>query len=191
MAQGIEHMIQSEKSQKIYIDLINGRIINKSILNEKQWFPNPDYTELFSNIEMYTELYRNIGFELVFRDSFFFIRDLNLGDTYKETAIKIQVILLIISRKITEAGFGYDLLDNENAGVSVQQLHEFSTQEDVKQLITAAKLGKKTLLEVVKDVMLERNIMNKNTYDRYILSDAGKYFFSQLFDQDEANNALE
>jgi len=184
-------MIQSEKSQKIYIDLINGRIINKSILNEKQWFPNPDYTELFSNIEMYTELYRNIGFELVFRDSFFFIRDLNLGDTYKETAIKIQVILLIISRKITEAGFGYDLLDNENAGVSVQQLHEFSTQEDVKQLITAAKLGKKTLLEVVKDVMLERNIMNKNTYDRYILSDAGKYFFSQLFDQDEANNALE
>ena len=191
MAQGIEHMIQSEKSQKIYIDLINGRIINKSILNEKQWFPNPDYTELFSNIEMYTELYRNIGFELVFRDSFFFIRDLNLGDTYKETAIKIQVILLIISRKITEAGFGYDLLDNENAGVSVQQLHEFSTQEDVKQLITAAKLGKKTLLEVVKDVMLERNIMNKNTYDRYILSDAGKYFFSKLFDQDEANNALE
>ncbi len=70
-------MIQSEKSQKIYIDLINGRIINKSILNEEQWLPNPDYTELFSNIEKYTELYRNIGFELVFRDSFFFIRDLN------------------------------------------------------------------------------------------------------------------
>ena len=184
-------MIQSEKSQKIYIDLINGRIINKSILNEGQRLPNPDYTELFSNIEKYTELYRNIGFELVFRDSFFFIRDLNLGDTYKETAIKIQVILLIISRKITEAGFGYDLLDNENAGVSVQQLHEFSTQEDVKQLITAAKLGKKTLPEVVKDVMLERNIMNKNTHDRYILSDAGKYFFSQLFELDEENNALE
>lgn len=184
-------MIQSEMSQKIYFYLINGRIINKSIISEAQWIPNPDYTELFSNLEKYTELYRNIGFELVFRDSFFFIRDLNLGDTYKETAIKIQVILLIMARKITETGFGYDLLENENSGISAQQLDEFSTQEDVKHLITAAKLGKKTLHEVVKDVMLERNIMNKNAHGRYILSDAGKYFFSQLFDQDKVNKTLE
>ena len=99
-------------------------------------------------------------------------------------AIKIQVSLLILARKITEAGFGYELLENENAGISIQQLEEISEDEEVKQLILAAKLGKKTLYEVVKDVLLERRIMEKNSQQRYILSDAGKYFFQQLFEQD-------
>ena len=179
-------MIQSEKSQRIYADLINGRIINKFSLEQEtnQLIPNADYSELFTNLESYTELYRHIGFELVFRESFFFIRDLHLGDTYKEMAIKIQVTLLILARKITEAGFGYELLENENAGISIPQLEEISDDEEVKQLILAAKLGKKTLYEVVKDVLLERRIMEKNSQQRYILSDAGKYFFQKLFEQD-------
>jgi len=187
-------MIQSEKSQRIYNDLINGRIINKFILQNEpqanQYSPNPDYTELFSNLEHYVELYRNIGFELVFHDSFFFIRDLQLGETYKEMAIKIQVTLLIMARKITEIGFTYDLLENENAGISIQQLDDFSTQEDVQQLIMAAKLGKKTLHEIVRDILVERRIMEKNKDERYILSDAGKYFFKQLFAQDEIDKGL-
>jgi len=138
-------MIQSKKSQRIYNDLINGRIINKFSLDlhDNQLIPNADYSELFTNLESYSELYRNIGFELVFRDSFFFIRDLNLGDTYKEMAIKIQISLLIIARKITAAGYGYELLENENAGISAELLKEFSQQEDVQQLILAEKLGKK------------------------------------------------
>lgn len=179
-------MIQSERSQAIYNDLINGRIINKFYLNreDNQLIPNADYSEVFSNLEDYTELYRHIGFELVFRDSFFFIRDLHLGDTYKEMAIKIQVTLLILARKITEAGFGYELLENENAGLSIQQLEEISEDDEVKQLILAAKLGKKNLYEVVKDVLLERRIMQRNIHQRYVLSDAGKYFFQQLFAQD-------
>ena len=185
-------MIQSEKSQRIYADLINGRIINKSYLeqDENQLIPNADYSELFTNLESYTELYRNIGFELVFRDSFFFIRDLHLGDTYKEMAIKIQVSLLILARKITAAGFGYELLENENAGISAQLLEEISQQDDVKQLILAARLAKKTLYEVVKDVLLERRIMEKNAHQRYILTDAGKYFFKQLFAQEISNSEL-
>jgi len=177
-------MIESEKSQRIYADLINGRIINKFLLEQDQPVPNPDYTELFSNLEHYVELYRNIGFELVFRDSFFFIRDLDLGDTYKEMAIKIQVTLLILARKITEAGYGYELLESENAGVSVQQMDDFSSQQEVQKLITAAKLGKKTLHEVVRDVLVEKRIMNKNSHNRYVLSDAGKYFFAELFAQE-------
>lgn len=183
-------MIQSEKSQRIYADLINGRIINKFCLEQgqDQLIPNADYSELFTNLESYTELYRNIGFELVFRDSFFFIRDLHLGDTYKEMAIKIQVSLLILARKITEAGFTYDLLENENAGVSTQLLEEISREDDVKQLILAARLGRKTLYEVVKDVLLERHIMERNSHQRYILSDAGKYFFKQLFAREISNN---
>ena len=178
-------MIQSEKSQRIYADLINGRIINKYLLDQDQRIPNPDYTELFTNLEHYVELYRNIGFELVFRDSFFFIRDLDLGDTYKEVAIKIQVTLLILARKITEAGYGYDLLESENAGISVQQMDDISKQEEVQKLISAAKLGKKTLPEVVKDVMVEKRIMQKNSHNRFVLTDAGKYFFSQLFEKRE------
>jgi len=185
-------MIQSEKSQQIYADLINGRIINKFCLSQEdnQLIPNAVYSELFSNLESYTELYRNIGFELVFRDSFFFIRDLSLGDTYKEIAIKIQVSLLVIARKITEAGFGYDLLEDANAGISVQLLEDFSQEDEVRQLILAARLGKKTLYEVVKDVLLERRIMEKNSHQRYILSDAGKFFFKQLFDQDNISSEL-
>lgn len=174
-------MIESEKSQQIYNDLINGRIINKYVLEQEQLVPNPVYTELFTNLEHYVELYRNIGFELVFRDSFFFIRDLDLGDTYKDVAIKIQVVLLILSRKITEIGFGYELLESENAGVSQEQMDEFNQQEEVQQLIAAAKLGKKTLFEVVRDVLVEKRIMYKNIHERYVLSDAGKYFFMQLF----------
>ncbi|MCU7835138.1 MAG: hypothetical protein KZQ83_07760 [gamma proteobacterium symbiont of Taylorina sp.] len=184
-------MIQSEKSRHIYADLINGRIINKfNLEHDNQLIPNADYSELFSNLESYTELYRNIGFELVFRGSFFFIRDLHLGDTYKEMAIKIQVSLLILARKITAAGFGFDLLENENAGISAAQLEEITQEDEVKQLILAAKLGKKTLHEVVKDVLLEKRIMEKNAQQRYILSDAGKYFFKQLFDQEKASSEL-
>ena len=69
-------------------------------------------------------------------------------------------------------------------------LDDFSTQEDVQQLIMAAKLGKKTLHEIVRDILVERRIMEKNKDERYILSDAGKYFFKQLFAQDEIDKGL-
>ncbi len=181
-------MINAQKSQKIYADLINGRIINKMLLAQEQLQPNPDYTELFSNLDAYVEMYRNIGFELVFRDNFFFIRDLDLGDTYKEMAIKIQVSLLILSRKITEEGFGYDLLENEAAGISMEQMEKYSQLQDVQGLISAAKLAKKTLSEVVKDILVEKRIMMINSRKRYVLTDAGKYFFQQLFSSSETTN---
>lgn len=46
-------------------------------------------------------------------------------------------------------------------------------------------MGKKTLAEAVRDVLIERRIMAVNAAKRYILTDAGKYFFKQLFDGSE------
>ena len=103
-------------------------------------------------------------------------------------AIIIQVSLLILSRKITEEGFGYDLLENEAAGISMEQMDKYSQLQDVQGLISAAKLAKKTLSEVVKDILVEKRIMMINSRKRYVLTDAGKYVFQQLFSSSETTN---
>ena len=118
-------MISNERSQIIYNDLIKGKTINKHsyVLKTNELEENPLYNEIFINFDDYRQLYLRINYELVHKNSsFFFIRELN-GQEANEATIKIQALLIIIGRIVTEKGYLFDVLTDLH--ILTQSEHPF------------------------------------------------------------------
>ncbi|MEQ1484533.1 hypothetical protein [Methyloglobulus sp.] len=177
-------MISKELSQKLYADLINGKAINKQSYLSKinELVDNPLYNEIFNNPD-YPILYENIGFELVHKQpGFFYIRKLN-GDEANETTIKIQALLIVIGRIVTEKGYLFDTLTDYRAGIRLEDLNEAMEEERYTDILHTCKLcmGKNIEAEI-KNNLIERDFIFINSRGHYVLSNAGQSFFSSLKD---------
>ncbi len=176
-------MISNELSQAIYNQLINGKVINKHRYNIKinQLGDNPLYTEIFTNFDDYRQLYRRINFDLVDeKNGFYFIRELSGGDA-NEVTIKIQALLIIIGRIITEKGYLFDVLTDYRAGISLEELSMAMSEERYADILHTCKLClSNTIEKEIDNHLIARSIMFKNSRGHYVLSDAGAAFFSEL-----------
>lgn len=174
-------MIDKELSQQIYRELMNGRVINELVYRKDgSMQPDARYEELFNNYDSdYRELYENIGYELVLKDSFAFSRSLDEDDSYSDVAMKIQSLLMIIARGIQELGYDFELLVTHDAGVSDQLLEQVETDEK-RDILLACGL-KKSLIDEVKNVLETRNIAYRNASGKLVLTAAGRGFFSEVF----------
>lgn len=90
------------KSQKIYATFVNDKVITKQIYDiyQQSFIENTLYTELFNNLEHFTQLYQHIGYYLNFNveGEFFYISRSEVEEDADTNATKIQAILLIIAR---------------------------------------------------------------------------------------------
>jgi len=176
-------MITNELSQSIYNQLINGKAINKHSyeLKTNQLENNPLYTELFSNFDEYRQLYQRLNFELVHKHgSFFYIREPNGGNT-NDVTIKIQALLIVIGRIITEKGYLFDVLTDHRAGIKLEDLSVAMTEERYSEILHTCKLCTTNNIETeINNNLIARGIMFKNSRGNYVLSDAGGAFFNEL-----------
>ncbi|GAL04011.1 hypothetical protein JCM19237_2162 [Photobacterium aphoticum] len=94
--------INMAKSQQIYATFVNGRVITKQVYDIYQhaFIDSPLYTELFGNLEHFTQLYMHIGYNLNFNvdGEFFYISRSEAEEDADTNATKIQAMLLIIAR---------------------------------------------------------------------------------------------
>ncbi|MFI3185228.1 MAG: hypothetical protein QX198_04540 [Methylococcaceae bacterium] len=176
-------MISNELSQTIYSDLVKGKTINKHSysLKTNELEENSLYNEIFINFDDYRQLYQRINFDLVHKNSrFFFIRELNGGDA-NEATVKIQALLIIIGRIVTEQGYLFDVLTDYRAGIKLEDLSVAMTEERYVDILHTCKLClSRSIEDEINSHLITRGIMLKNSRGHYVLSDAGAAFFSEL-----------
>lgn len=176
-------MISNELSQAIYNDLVKGKAINKHsyVIKTNELEENPLYNEVFINFDEYRLLYQRINFDLVHKNSsFFFIREIN-GDDANEATIKIQALLIIIGRIVTEKGYLFDVLTDHRAGIGLEDLSVAMSEERYSDILHTCKLCiSRSIEEEINSHLITRGIMFKNSRGHYVLSDAGAAFFNEL-----------
>jgi len=176
-------MISIELSQAIYNDLVKGRTINKHsyVVKTNELEENPFYNEVFINFDEYRQLYQRINFDLIHKNSsFFFIREINGGDA-NEATIKIQALLIIIGRIVTEKGYLFDVLTDHRAGIGLEDLSVAMSEERYSDILHTCKLCiSRSIEEEINSHLITRGIMFKNSRGHYVLSDAGAAFFNEL-----------
>jgi hypothetical protein len=173
--------VDQKKSRALYQKLINGQVINEYVFRDSGLVSNPLYEEMVSNFDRcYRDLYFNIGFELVLRDGFAYIRSLEADEDQNDTVRKVQALLLVLGRGVTELGYQFALLTDPDVGVSTEVIEQIAQAEDKQEVLAACDL-KGSLLTNLEKVLGKRGIAYQNAKGNWVLSDAGKAFFNELF----------
>ncbi|WP_370280664.1 hypothetical protein [Pontibacterium sp.] len=174
-------MINMSLSQQIYRELVNGRVINeRSYRSDGSLQPDELYEELFKNYDSYyREHYESIGYQLVLREGFVFIRSLERDEAYSDVAMKIQSLLMVLARGVQECGYEFALLTTHEAGVNDKLLEQIDTEE--KQDILRACGLKGGLIDESRKVLEARNIAYRNAKGSLVLTAAGIGFFDEVF----------
>lgn len=174
-------MINRRLSQEIYRELVGGKAINQDSYLNGEITPHPLFEEIFNKYDDYRALYANIGFELVMRSGFAFIRSLERDEDYTDVVRKIQALLLILSRGINELGYQFDMLTNDSVGVRDSLLNEIDKGEDKRDIMAACGMKQDTLVVACRNTLEKRAIAYRNAKGNLVLSYAGKAFFEDLF----------
>lgn len=131
--------------------------------------------------QSYKPLYLNIGFELVMRNGFIYIRSVERDEEYSEVVRKIQVLLLILARGLHEQGYELDILRDGEAGVSDGIMEEIGKGEDKQDVMSASNMKGEALASAVRKNLEQRGIAYRNAKGNLVLTHAGLAFFDDVF----------
>lgn len=169
------------QSTKIFSQFMNGKVINSHKVdpNDDASIPNPFFTEVMSNLDAYTEHYRNCGFELVceLKDCFF-IRPLNDEKTALELASKIQGLLIVIGRNITQTR-EIDILFDSKAGLSKDFVDKINNDNQMKTILEAVRI-KGDLWEECKLLLVNRQLATVNRSGNLVLLAGAKSMYEAM-----------
>ncbi|EHK9002642.1 hypothetical protein KCU40_001468 [Vibrio vulnificus] len=171
--------INMAKSQQIYATFVNGKVITKQVyhLYQQSFLESPLYTELYNNLDHFTQLYLHIGYTLNFNvdGEFFYISRSEAEEDADTNATKIQAMLLIIARYWVDKGFDLDDLMTPVIGLGRTALEEIAEQtiyDDIRQA-----LGIETWDKAL-NYLADRNFLYQCGDKHYILSSAGMHFLN-------------
>lgn len=166
--------MRQDLSQLIYKELINGNLITKTHRQSEQLVPNPLFDELANahNIEQYKTLYASIGYELKQLKDCFFLNELGKNEVLSEVAMKIQALLVVLCRGVTQIPLLISVLTDFNAGISKTHLETMDQHNEFQQILRAVGI-KNPLSREVENTLITRHIAYWNHFDRLVLSDGG------------------
>ena len=178
-------------SRAIYKDFVGGKIINAYDYIDGELQPSLKFRDLVDNIDKYRKFYSLIGFEIrSVNDDAFFVSRSDRAEELNEVAANIQVLLLIIGRGLCAQGISPGILFDDKGGISAKDIDAIGELEEVQQIMKACGL-QQPLTKPVNSTMVERGVFHKTIQERYILSSAGRFFFSELFVNDPAVSSSE
>lgn len=166
-------------SIELYGQLMYGKMINRTISIDGGLKSNPHFEEVLNNFDHYRNLYDLIGYELVMRDGFAFIRTSDGTDAKDDLARNIQGLLLVLFRGTLELGFTMDVLLNDSAGLSNIHIEEIGKREDKVEVLIACGMKSGVLMEHIKKLEA-RAIAYRNGKGNLVLSESGAAFFNDL-----------
>lgn len=166
--------MQKDLSQLIYRELINGNVINKAHRQGDNLVPNPLFDEISNeyNREHYDHLYSFIGYELKQLGDCFFLNEIGKDDVLSEVAMKVQALLIILCRGITQIPLLTSVLTDFHAGLSKEHLEVIGENDEYQQILKAVGL-KNVLSKEVDNVLITRKLAYWNHLDRLVLSNGG------------------
>lgn len=166
-------------SMELYGQLMYGKMINRTAPMDGVLRSNPYFEEVLNNFDHYRNLYDLIGYELVMRDGFAFIRTSDGTDAKDDLARNIQGLLLVLFRGTLELGFTMDVLLKDSAGLSNIHIEEIGKGEDKVEVLMACGMKSGVLLEHIKKLET-RAIAYRNGKGNLVLSESGAAFFNDL-----------
>lgn len=172
-------VINRKMSVDIYGQFMNGKMVNRNVSIDGELKSNPFFEEVMNNHDHYQNLYDLIGYELVMRDGFAFIRTTDSNDVREELVRTIQGVLLVLFRGVMELGFTMDVLLKDSAGLSNLHIEEIGKAQDKIEVLMACGMKTGTLLEHIRKLEL-RSIAYRNGKGNLVLSESGAAFFSDL-----------
>lgn len=177
-------MFDAKKSRQIYKELMNGKVINKHKLNNEDVLSdNLLFLELVTNEEAYRQQYLMAGYHLEIQPEFILLRDLEkLNSSLKTDAtMKIYILLLLIAKYLNDNNYRIDKITDPAYGLNAADIDTIASLETTKEIAEKADL-KRDLSSHIKSSLVERGILLEKTgASAYILSDAGKAFFNEVW----------
>lgn len=168
------------KSTEIYKAFVNGRVINRySIKPDGSTLESPLFGEIYNNYNAYKQQYQMSGMELVVKDDFYYARDVDKETSFTDQVKRIQVLLLIIGRFVTQSGALFEKLTHPMGGITDDDLQKIANTAEFAEILAAIEI--KDLVKSIKSNLLDKDIMEEPRSGRYILSAAGKHFFEEIF----------
>jgi len=168
-------VINRKLSVELYGQLMYGKMINRTVFIDGGLKSNPYFEEVLNNFDHYRSLYDLIGYELVMRDGFAYIRTSDGIDARDDLARNIQGLLLVLFRGALELGFTMDVLLKDSAGLSNIHIEEIGKAEDKVEVLIACGMKSGMLMEHIKKLET-RAIAYRNGRGNLVLSESGAAF---------------
>ncbi|UZE97235.1 condensin complex protein MksE [Alkalimarinus alittae] len=176
-------MFNQTKSVQIFNELMNGKVINKSILNNSgSRVDNELFVEIMDNLDVYHNQYRMNGYDFVDKSSYVLIRERSgqKEDLKTDATMKVCVLLLLIGKFINEHNYKIGKLTEANGGLTKSDFEDIEKMPDTAELLDKSGL-KKGLWVAIKSNLIDRNILlEMPSAGKYILSDAGIAFYDEI-----------
>lgn len=166
--------MQKDLSKLIYRELINGNVINKVHRQGDHLVPNPLFDEVSSeyNREHYDHLYSYIGYDLKQLGDCFFLNESGKDEVLSDVAMKVQALLVVLCRGITQIPLLTSVITDFHAGLSKEHLEAIGENDEYQQILKAVGLNNSLSKEVDK-VLITRKFAYWNHLDRLVLSNGG------------------
>jgi len=176
-------MYNAAISQRIFSELMNGRIINKTIIDNSNSFTvNPLFTEIMDNLDDYRTQYKMSGYEFVESPDYIYIRE-RTGDTNNlktDITMKACVLLLLMGKYLTENNYRISKLIDPTGGLTEADFEAIQDMPDTAEILEKSSM-KRDFSASIKPILVERNIMlQKIGESTFILSDSGRAFFDEI-----------
>jgi len=177
--------MNSKLSTEIFNLLMNGKVINKTSLdiNNDQKIPNKYFTEISSDIDGYKGHYFNSGFEFI--DSVpncFFIRAFGEDKGNVKIASKIQALLIVLGRGITQDNYELDVMFDSHAGLTKEMVNKINKNEEYRTVLDATRV-ESDLWDECKKLLVDRHIAAVNRSGNYVVLSAGQSMYEALIRQ--------
>lgn len=176
-------MFNARLSNDIFNQLMNGKIINKTELNNSgQFVESLLFNEIMSNLKDYRIQYEMCGVDFVEEVDYIYIRDrVNSSEDLKtDITMKACLLLLLIGKYLTESNYKFSKITDPSGGITKADIESIQEMPDTQEIIEKAKLKNDLHIEI-RNVLVNRNIMlEKPSSQSYILSDSGKAFFYEI-----------
>ena len=163
----------------IYKQLINGNAINKHGFEAGERVVNPLFDEVFCNIEHYQAQYALLGFELAMLGDAYFLREANLNEQYREAAMRIQVVMEVLARGMSQIPLLPEALMDYKAGLPAADIQHIGEQAEIEEILKACTM--KDLPSEVENNLVRRGLALWNLDQALVFTDSGKAFFNELF----------
>ena len=110
----------------------------------------------------------------------YFVREQEL-DRYRDTpALKIQALILILSRHASEVGRLIEALTDYRAGLSRQSVERIGCLDGVSDIMKACGMDGELCSEIDNN-LVSRKVAFWNQIDSLVLTDGGIAIFEQMF----------
>lgn len=178
-------MYNAVLSKKIFDQLMNGRIVNKTIIgNSDAFVENPLFTEIIDNLADYRQQYKMAGYDFVENAQYFYIRDRasDKNELKTDITMKACVLLLLMGKYLTENNYRISKLTDPNGGLLEADFEAIQDMPDTAEILEKSGM-KRSFSQSVDITLVERNIMlQKTSSNAFILSDSGRAFFDEIID---------